>query len=332
MNYNLRFWVEHLDACETVERALPLLEEYGAGVCIATFERSLTESNAAALRTLGQAGLQVGLWPLLSLEQGYFPNERNVAAYDSHVRRVIEWAEENGAVPDLLAVDLEIPIDQMNSLLDRSRPGGLKRLVDTMRDNRDPARYLRAKSCLNELNFWLHARGIRTIVALLPWVALEIEGDSELLQDLMETPVTGIGWDILSPMWYSSMFPGLTGGAITERDADWLGYDSCLWLKTRHPARAGVSLGVTGTGVLGDEQAFTNPEGLMVSVRAALSAGIRDISIYNLEGVLDSDDPAAWLEALHGAGPAVPPRSDRAARFLAAMRCAFPKLARLSRR
>jgi hypothetical protein len=328
LRYNLRFWVENIDPPEIVEKALPLLEEFSAGVCVSTFERSLTGENAGALRALKKAGLQVGLWPLMGMESGYFPNEKNAAEYDGYVRRVIEWADSKAVTPDLLAVDLEMPFDQMTLLLQQGPPRArLERLRGVLRENRDRAKYEGAKSIISELNDWIKARGIKTVVAVLPWVALEIEGDSEVLQDLMETPISGIDWDILSPMWYSSMIAGLTGGLLNERDADWMGYDSCLWLRTRYRERAGVSLGITGTGVLGDERAFPTPEGLMVSVQAALSAGIRDISIYNLEGILESSDPRAWFEALRGARPRVPPRSEKAVDILAALRCAFPKLA-----
>lgn len=330
MDYILRFWVEHMTPAEVAVSALGLLREYSAGVNVAVYGSTLTDENARALAELKRAGLEMAYWLLLDREEGYFPNERNVGPYTEQAHRVVEWAEAGGVLPDLVAVDLELPFGQMTSLTDGTPGEKARRALAILRENRDPERYLDAKAALSALNDWLHARGIRTIAAILPWVALELEGPSELVQDLMETPVAGIGWDILSPMWYASMFEGMSGGAISQRDANWLTYDSCLWLRTRYGRRAGVSLGVTGTGVFGNEQAFTGPDQLLVGVEAALAAGVRDISVYNLEGVLADEEPRRWFEALRSARPRVPEKSEQAARVIAFLRAAFPWLRRFA--
>lgn len=331
MDYTLRFWVEHMAPAEVVSRALTLLRRYRAGVNVAVYRNTLTDESAEAFRELKGSGLEVAYWLLLDREEGYFPNERNVGPYAVFAEQVVEWASANGVLPDLVAVDLELPFGQMTALTDGAPAGKASRVLAMLRENRDPARYALAREALADLNDRLHGRGIRTIAALLPWVALELEGPSELVQDLMETPVAGIDFDILSPMWYASMFEGMSGGLISQRDANWLMYDSCLWLRTRYGPAAGVSLGVTGTGVMGNEQAFAGPEELLAGVEAALAAGVRDISVYNLEGVLADDEPGRWMDALKCAGPRAPERSKRAARSLAFLRNAFPLIRRLKR-
>lgn len=324
MRYDLRFWAEYISPPEIVDRALGFLSEYRAGVGIAIKADSLTEENALSLRRIKEAGVETAFWPLMSREDGYFPYEANVPGYSEMVRNMVEWSEGNNIVPDLIAFDLELPFDQMMYVLEAGWVDKPLRALEICRRNLDRGKYLEAKRGLIKLNSWVQARGIRTLTAALPWVALELNGEGEFIQDMMETPIRGVGWDLISPMWYVSMIEGMTGGTISRRDAEWITYLACLWLRTGYGKRAGVSLGLTGTGVFGDEPVFDEIEGIMVGVEAALAAGIRDVSIYNLEGTLDREDPGAWFRRLREASPRTPDRSRKMTTALAAARVLYP--------
>jgi hypothetical protein len=329
LRYDLRFWAEFISPPEIVEQALPLLSEFSAGVSVAVPEGSLSDENAKAFRDIKAAGVELTFWPLLGREKGYFPNEANVPAFTKMVHELIEWAEGNGALPDMVAFDLELPLEQIPVLLGSETGGGVKRTLDMLSENLNPQRYREARSGLIELNSRIRSRGMRTIAAVLPWVALELFGDGEIIQDLMETPVAGIDWDLISPMLYVSMFEGMTGGRISAFDANSLVYEAVVRLRNKYGGRAAVSLGVTGKGVLGNEPTFETVEDLMVGVEASLAAGARDISIYNLEGLVSRPNPRSWLEALRGARPRVPERSVKTVRILCALRNLYPAVSRL---
>ncbi len=313
---------------EIIENGLELLAANRAGVAVALYPASLTTDNAAALRELKSAGIELAYWPLMEREQGYFPGERNVAEYRRMVDNLLDWADRRSVLPDMLAVDLEPPIQQMHGVASAStRLSKFLGVYGAARDNLDRGRYLSAKASLDGLNRSVQGRGIRTLTAVMPWVALELEGEHELLQDMSETPVSGIGWDIISPMLYVTMLSA--GGAMNTRDANWLVYDSCLRLRHKFGGRAGVSLGLTGPGILEHEPTFRVPEEILVGVQAALAAGVRDITVYSLEGVLARRSPAAWFTALRSAQPRVPERSEKVAAALTAARRVYPPLARL---
>lgn len=329
MRYDLRFWAEFISPPEIVERALPLLAEFSAGVGVSVPEGSLSDENAAAFRDIKAAGVEFAFWPLLEREKGYFPNEANVPAYAEMVRGLIAWADDNGVLPDMIAVDLELPLEQISAFLGPQEGGGGRRVLDMLKENLNPERFREARCGLIELNSWIRSRGIRTIAAVLPWVAIELFGEGETVQDMMETPVSGIDWDLISPMLYVSMFEGMTGGRVSVLDANSLVYETTVRLRNKYGGRAAVSLGVTGTGVLGNEPTFETVEELMVGVEASLAAGTRDISIYNLEGVVSREDPRSWLEALRAARPRIPARSARVVRILGALRNLHPAVSRL---
>jgi hypothetical protein len=330
MHFDLRFWEEIIAPPEIVKKALPLLTEFAAGVAVAVYPVSLTRKNANAFRKIKEAGIELTFWPLLEKEQGYFPGERNAGIYAALVRTQLDWAEKNDVVPDVVAVDLEMPIQQMYKVLSSTNAlGRLRSVVSSTRENLDRARYYRAKEQLAGLNAEIQDRGIRTMTAVLPWVSLEMEGGAELLQDMSETPASGIGWDVISPMLYVSMLEGMSGGALTRRDANWLVYDNCSRLRAKYGGRAGVSLGLTGGGVLEDEPVFDSPSDLKVGLEAALAAGIRDVSVYSLGGVLNRPDPRLWLDAIRDTKPTVPERSRKVADALVAARYVYPRIARL---
>ncbi|MHB8896465.1 MAG: hypothetical protein ACYC99_14980 [Candidatus Geothermincolia bacterium] len=330
MHYDLRFWEESLAPPDIAKKALPFLLEYKAGVAVALYPTSFTRRNVNAVRKMKEAGIEVTFWPLMEKEHGYFAGERNAPGYVALVKFLLDWAEKNDVMPDMIAVDLEMPIQQISKVMSASNPlSKLRGVYSSARENLDRERYYRAKARLEEMNSEIQDKGVRTLTAVLPWVGLEMETDYELLQDMSETPASGIGWDIVSPMLYVSMLEGMSGGAITRKDANWLVYDNCKHLRDKFGGRAGVSLGLTGGGVLEDEPVFGSPAQLLTGLNAALAAGVRDVSIYSLEGILSRDDPRQWFDAIRGAKPEVPERSRKVADSLTAARHVYPHVAKL---
>ena len=327
MRFDLRFWAENISPPEIVKNGLELLEEFSAGVGVAMFADSMTARNAKAFRKLKEAGIELMFWPLLPVEKGYFPGEKNVPEFVEFSRELVLWAEANDVAPDMIAIDQELPFGQMGEILEANPAGRVLKSLRVSFSNLDRKSFQKAKTELLSFNAWARENGMRTLSACFPWVCLELEGKRDMLQDMMETPLRGIGWDIISPMSYASMIAGMSNGLITYKDANWLTYELCLGLKSSHPAQAGISLGVTGTGVLGNEPTFDSPEELLVGVEAALSAGVRDISIYSLEGTLARPDARRWFEMLRNASPKAPESSRKVRLGLAVARTAYPPLA-----
>lgn len=332
MDYTLRFWAENIKPDDVLNRGLPYLQSYRAGVAIALREEDLNEECAIALRGLEEARVSVSFWPLLSLEIGYFPCERNFLDYISFVEKVLAWAQNAGVSPDVIAVDLELPFSQVVEILKAGKLKIVPKTFGILRENLSSSRFKQAHSAFAELQGFVRSRGIRVLTAVLPWVLLELDGSFDLIQDMMETPVFGIDWDIISPMFYVSMISGMSGGFVNERDANWLTYKACCELADRFSEKAGVSLGVTGTGILGNEPSFDTPERLVIGIEAALAAGITDISIYNLEGILEREDPEHWFDLIRSAKPRIPPESRKISAALQIGRKTYPFIARFIKR
>jgi hypothetical protein len=113
-------------------------------------------------------------------------------------------------------------------------------------------------------------------------------------------------------MIYNTMVAEYFGATLDE--ARWMQYEVGLELKRAFGPRTGLSLGLTGTGVLGDEPYYRSPLELAPDIAAAKAAGIDDLAIFNLEGILKSPDPVAWFQVVIDTAPQVPAQTDWAGR------------------
>ncbi|MDB4998076.1 MAG: hypothetical protein JWM74_5508, partial [Myxococcaceae bacterium] len=72
---------------------------------------------------------------------------------------------------------------------------------------------------------------------------------------------------------------------------------TCTATRARFGGTAGISLGAVGLGALGNEPVYRSPTELAEDVAIARAAGLDDLTLLDLGGVLTRDDPEAWLEA-----------------------------------
>lgn len=284
----LRVWVEFLAAKELTGH-LDLLARHGVSPCLAV--KGWSPDLAGLLRGCEERGLEPALWPLLPLEEGYFPNEGNLDSFGRLVSKLVEGASRAGVEPAWMAIDLEPPLDKGMAILRGPPLRRLSRLLRWPLETLRPERFEAARRTLEGMVRDLRGEGWRTLAAAAPLVLDQPEGTAGL-EDLMESPVLGVGFDRVSFMLYSSMVPGLGG---PRGNPAWV-HSYAREARRRLGGAAAVSLGVTGRGVLEMETLMGGPEVLARDVAAARAAGVEDIALYNLEGSLR--DPEGWLGAL----------------------------------
>ncbi|MFC1888347.1 hypothetical protein ACFL4G_01185, partial [Thermodesulfobacteriota bacterium] len=263
------------------------------------------------LRRYTSAGIELALWPLLPDEIGYWPNERNVDSFSAFVQEILDQVRTDGLRLPWIAIDMEPPIYQMDALKGTWGIDRLRTLASLARANRNRPRFEAASDRYRSLLGVIHRAGAKTLVPVLPILSHELTRNGQGLQDLLETPITGIGWDVISLMIYNSMLVGYSGERISWTDARWYLYSTCREMRRALGTRASVSVGLLSPAKLGDEPYYEDPDELRPDVQAAVAAGIADIAVYSLEGILGKKDPEAWLKTVARSGPAVPARSRR---------------------
>ena len=308
----LRVWAEFITPEELcAPRVVALLRRYRVQPCLALPYGRLSSGYARYLQTYMCEELEPALWPTMTDEQGYWPHEGNATEFSAYVRQIFHWAEREQVKIPWLAVDLETPYYQWQ---EQCRARGLSKITITMRHykgNRNRTRFDQAAELYLSPQEYISGQGCRTLVPVLPLLELDLVKGGVKVQDYLETPVTPVKWDVISVMQYNSMLVGYSRGLIKPKDARRHLYHLALNARLLLGARASLSVGVTAAGKLGSEPFYRNAEEMRPDIEAALAAGIEDLAVFCLEGILNSARPETWFEMIRSALPVVPGRSRK---------------------
>jgi hypothetical protein len=196
-----------------------------------------------------------------------------------------------------VSFDLE-PAFEYAETLRRAPPFRIDRWVELLRSHVDPPRFARARDVLAATVDDLRRAGLHAHAVALPLVLDQPEG-STILEDALDTPVSGIDWDEVSFMVYQTAFAQLVG--------EWLGpalvSSYAADAVARFGSRAGLDLGVVGSAGIGIDpgQRYPDPEALRRDAAAAFAAGIVNMRIYSLDGVLEQGGAERWLSLTNAA-------------------------------
>ncbi len=299
----LRVWSETLPLSTLSSPAtLRPLRERGLSLLAAVRPWDL-DHVPALCRAARDAGVPLGLWPMIEDEHGRWASAVNLDRFGAHVSSV------RAAVPDdaplhELAVDLEPPFGLAaalgHGLRRRQRPPVT--LPWTLHWREAVARF-------DQLSASITSDGARTVAAAMPMVLLDPrEGDGPW-QRAMGTPVLARHWDHVSVMAYTSLFEGWSLRAFDRRAALGVLRWCCREAHARFGSRAGISLGAIGTGAFGTEPVYRDPYELREDVSLCRAEGVTDLTLFDLGGAVSRGPVERWLDAFVE-GATHPPRAE----------------------
>lgn len=288
------------------EEVINIFKEFDVCLNIAVPYGSLGENFSRLLRRYEEEDVEVCLWLLLPFELGYWPSEVNVQEFSSYIDEVFNWADEEDLFVPWIGVDLETPIYQLYDLWKKpffeKFPAALRLGFSNLNEDRFDDAVVGFNSVLDKI----HAYGAKTLTAVDPVVINDGVMENNFIQDLMEVPIFDVEWDRVSFMIYTSMLSGYSRGLISRKDSTYLLYNYLTDAKEILSDRAAVSVGLTGIGVIGNEPHYSEPESLKPDIEAALAAGIKDLSIFSIEGILNKENPKTWFEMIKNSKPKKP--------------------------
>jgi len=279
-----RVFIEHIEV-DALREIGPLLARFDLEPIIAMPPGRETEAWADALRRIGGESGALGLWPLLDDDDGYWLHTHNLDVARPRVDAVMAFARDQGLRVETICLDVEPPLPVSARLAEGPAAAG-RALAEAMlaRSTQDAPRVFRA------LISTLRAQGVEVYVTQLPTIAWG----------------SAIG----------AMIGSLRGPANVEAI---MLYSTMMerWFRSRRAARAffattarrharqtnplpALALGCVGVGKLGDEPVFDRAEELKRDVEVARAAGIDDLALFSLEGVIGRRDPEQWLRAFVG--------------------------------
>ena len=266
------------------DETLRALVERELELVVALWPSTLAETIPIAARYLDRGG-HVTLWPMLDDADGRWISVENVEPFASFVRVV---ADQAGDVCRELLIDLEPPIGAMQ-----------RWLASPLRSfDKQPQRVFKAgRRALHKLLDELGARGIARTAAVIPLCVYDQPGKPSW-QRLLGTPVDELPFDTIHVMAYTTLFQGYSRGLLGRKDARQLLDELCVATQKKYGERGGISLGCTGVGALGDEQAYRALAELAEDLQHTRAAGLADVALFDLNGILRRDDAGAWLDQL----------------------------------
>jgi hypothetical protein len=285
-----RIWSEFLPPEELGARAtIDLLLRFGIEPIVALPPHAETEAMALAFERLTRAGVSFGVWPLLSDEKGYWPSEENADAFYERVQDILQFVDASQSNVRTVAIDLEPPLWLVEKLSAVILLRGFAELPFRREQRR------RSIDALIRIARVLHGRGLETIAAVLPPIVLDLRIKNDLWQGVLRTPVRAPGWSVLSPMMYTTLISRLLPPPRRVLARRLLFEAGRMLVKSVGPERASLSIGLVTQGKLGNEPAFASPRDLELDVAAAVAAGVKDLALFSLEGVLHRGSPETWL-------------------------------------
>lgn len=259
---------------------------------------------ARTLRALDERGVATALWPMLDNREGRWASAHNGVAFAQYTRRTLAALQARECSVRAVIVDIEPPIDVMQRWLHRARARFDARShgARSSEDNRSiPAIDQRVDGdrALAALFEELTQRGVRVGAAMVPTDLLGAPVGRSV-EWLLGLPNGDVPYEPASAMLYTSMFEGYSRGWISRQRALSLLRRGASAALRRFGPRAEISLGLLGTGALGDEPTYRSLDELREDVNAVRIEGVERIALFDLRGLLQRPEPARWLEALTG--------------------------------
>jgi len=290
----LAVWSEFLPPQE-VSGQLPALARFEADLYLAVQPDDLGEDLLALLREAKTQNVGVRLWPQLP-DLGVWINETNAVEFGVYVFELLEWMAANDVSVDWIIFDLEPSFEYAEQLRGTLGEEGLAGVLDLLAAHRVPEDFEAARRTIAEIVEQLHSVDVRAMAVTLPWTIDDLADSDADLQDIFDTPLVGIGWDKISVMAYRPWFSDFVGASLSPGFVG--SYAESI--AALFGDRAQVAIGNISSPGLLLPQGYSDPFDVTRDVAAARSAGVADVSLYSLDGMVLAGGAERWLAAASG--------------------------------
>ena len=290
----LAVWSEFLPPQE-VSGQLPALARFEADLYLAVQPDDLGEDLLALLREAKTQNVGVRLWPQLP-DLGVWINETNAVEFGVYVFELLEWMAANDVSVDWIIFDLEPSFEYAEQLRGTLSEEGLAGVLDLLAAHRVPEDFEAARRTIAEIVEQLHSVDVRAMAVTLPWMIDDLADSDADLQDIFDTPLAGIGWDKISVMAYRPWFSDFVGASLSPGFVG--SYAESI--AALFGDRAQVAIGNISSPGLLLPQGYSDPFDVTRDVAAARSAGVADVSLYSLDGMVLAGGAERWLAAASG--------------------------------
>ena len=297
----------------TDPKLLALLKKYDVMVAPCIRAGKLDENLDRLFDVYEENGLTLVFWPLLPREQGLYLNKEHADDFLKYLDEIYAWAEKYNHPVQALIVDIEPPNYQKGTdeAPEEKQGGGLG--IGPLIKALDKKSFEESKAKFQAILDKLHAHGTIGISTALDLSVVDLMTGMSAWQDFQGGPTMAVDWDYVSFMHFgSNNYPLLHKVfGLNWDDCRYLTYRIGQIIYSKYGDRVAVSTGQTLPGE-GHGVVYNSPEELAEDFSALRGAGIKHFGIYDLQGIMEREDPEAWFKAVREAPPKTPKKSLKA--------------------
>jgi len=209
------------------------------------------------------------------------------------VKAMIQWADDEDLPIDWIGVDMETPVQMADELTRLLAEFKLFDIYALLWDHRDPLGWQQSVANYQELVDYCHDHDFKVHAISFPFALDDYADDDFGLQDAFDIVMSEVEWDEVDFMVYRTMYRGATGLPFTSD----MVYRYAQKEREIWGDKASVFIGlVLWDGWFEGDLGYAEPVELEQDIEAALAAGISRIHVFYLTGLLEKDDPEAWME------------------------------------
>ena len=313
----LAIWCEFMPYGE-VEGHLPVLAKHGCDLILHVERESLADPDfERLLRAAKREGVEVVAWLLLPYEEHLYVGQASVEGVRTLALGAADFFGKNGLKVRGFAFDCEPSPLLGRELFEAVRAKSLGQLVRVLRAQMDPEAFRRDTDAINALIGELRGRGYSVDgAANRAFLDAQARGNVAL-EDALNAPVSGVGWDALSFITYRYQAGQLSYVGMLNRYAS--------LARRLYGERAAMDVGLLGdydgipqnaerAALFGGGEMFydylrgmRNVFELEEAVGVVLGCGVRRVNLYAMDGAVTSVAGLEnWLKAARRAKPLSP--------------------------
>lgn len=258
------------------------------------------------IKTYNENNVPVSIWATLSDDMGYWINEKNAGPFDRYIRELVQKLENKALRVKGFCIDLESPLQDIRNLSEpKNIFGPIMTYMKMLTLNLNKKRFNEARRIFDSTAHFLRLKGLESYAACIRHCYYDLRFKSELMQNALEIPVFGVGWDRYNLMYYSTMIRNEMK-KIKKVNVDYMIYHQLSHLKEILKDKLAVSVGVTNVGKLGNEPYYEDISEFEKDIGILKEIGIKDFSLFSLDGITEEKKLLDFLDVIKRAKPYKP--------------------------
>jgi hypothetical protein len=289
-------WSELLDYKE-VKKSLPLLQNNKVSLHLAINQKDFIVQQkyhafTEVLRDAHKLGIKVYLWPLVSEEEGYWLNAKNIDLFFVYVNQLVFKLSHDGVLYHGFSFDLEPTPEKTRTMISYLKKFKIKKSIRYLNQFCNSTSEIEdAKVKLTLLIQSLELLGLKTHVVTTPFVLDDFKLNNDKWQRVFGIPFVDSATEY-SFMVYSTEYENVIG-KITSYPI----YEYGMLAQRFLPNKVlGLDLGGIGHVEFPNEiVGFKHFKQIKPDIQASLAAGINQVHFYSLDGLVGEENQNQWF-------------------------------------